>query len=60
MFTRREKFAFWLAWKLPERVVYWCFIRMATENCPGYPGDQTVGEVVRRWSNDHSALKDPR
>lgn len=50
----RETFWCWLAWKLPQRLVYWCAIRlMAHATLPPY-GDQVVPdlnalEALQRW-----------
>ncbi len=47
----RNKFYEWLAWKLPRRLVKWCFIRLATEGSSSFPADQKVSEVLKRWEN---------
>lgn len=48
----REKIAMWLAWKLPRRLVYWAFVRMAVSNADGTnyplnPAEQTTGECLK-------------
>ena len=51
----QHKVATWLAWKLPEPLVYWAVVRAATATgAPtvaddGFPGDRTVVEVLDRW-----------
>lgn len=37
-----------VAWGIPRRAAYWAFIRIATSNTDGYPGDLTVAEVLDR------------
>lgn len=44
-----ERFLIWLSWKMPRRLAYWVFIRVAVTGNERYPADQTVGEVARRW-----------
>lgn len=44
---KQEKIVRWIAWKLPQRVLYWAFIRYAAGPWD-YPGEVTVAEVMRR------------
>lgn len=44
-----ERFGYFVAWLLPRSVAGWAFIRVATDNYDGNPGEQTVGEVMNRW-----------
>lgn len=52
----RERFARWIAWHLPRRVVYWAAIRLgATATLPPY-GDQIVPDLrfmdaLDRWTS---------
>ena len=31
----KEKFMLWFVWKLPRRLVYWCFIRVVANATTG-------------------------
>lgn len=44
---RAEKFMLWFVWKLPRKVVYWAFIRVACDdgNCP----DPAIINCMKRW-----------
>ena len=49
-----EKFWQWLAWLLPERLVYWCTLRLGAFATTGKYGDTVVPELtfmdaVGRW-----------
>lgn len=44
-----EKAAIFVAHLLPREVAYWVFIRVVTEECDEYPGDQIVSDVQKRW-----------
>ena len=45
--NRREQFWFWLAWRVPARLVYFCVVRAAVETEPkDYPGDKTALEML--------------
>ena len=52
---RLERLTMWLAWKLPRRLVYWTFIRMAVDGTTVPPGDKsnpaerTVIEAMEWW-----------
>lgn len=48
----KERIIVWLAWKLYRDLVYWCFVRVATEHCGGNPNDRTCGEASRSWKGD--------
>jgi hypothetical protein len=34
-YPERDKVARWVAWRLPKRVTYWAFIRLATQGGNG-------------------------
>ncbi|MHC4402941.1 MAG: hypothetical protein ACYTG0_25045 [Planctomycetota bacterium] len=42
--TMWDRFCCWLAYRLPERVVFWCYIRKATQAMSRHP-DKTPDEV---------------
>lgn len=49
-----EKFWWWLAWRLPRRLVYLAFIRLWAHGTTGQWGDQhpglmTFDEASKRW-----------
>lgn len=49
-----DDLARWLVWRLPHRVVYWCYIRVMA-NCTAGPGavpvaDATFDVAARAWS----------
>jgi hypothetical protein len=46
-----EKLAIAVAWALPRRVAYWAFIRVATFNEAGNPGETTASTAAKRWSH---------
>lgn len=54
--TIRERFVIWLAWKLPRRLAYWAYVRVATHgtNEPPWshinPGEQLVIQPMERWA----------
>ena len=55
----REKFFFWLAWKLPRRLVYWCAIRLIARATTGDWGHTIVPELtamgaLRRWDENYT------
>lgn len=39
----------WISWKLPRGLVYWCFVRVVTENCLGNPGDRSAHDAAESW-----------
>jgi hypothetical protein len=45
-----ENFLFWIARRLPRRLVYWCVIRVACERCPDNPAERTCGDALEAWS----------
>lgn len=45
----REQLAIKLAWRLPKRVVYWAFVRMATHDAGNEnPAEDTIMDVLKR------------
>lgn len=44
-----ERLAIAIAWRLPRKVAFWAFVRVATEGCEDNPADQSVGEIMDRW-----------
>lgn len=44
-----ESICVFLSWKLPRGLVYWCFVRVVTENCLGNPGDRTAHDAAESW-----------
>jgi hypothetical protein len=44
-----ERLIIAVAWLLPRRLAYWAFVRVATNNCEGNPGEQRVLEPMERW-----------
>lgn len=44
-----ERIATFVAYKMPRQWAYWAFIRVATEDYKGEPGNQVVSEVQKRW-----------
>lgn len=46
----RERLAMKIAWMLPRRIAYWCYIRVAVYNEDGNPADQTVDQPLMRWN----------
>lgn len=62
---RREALAFWLAWKLPKRVVYLALIRAWAHATTGDYGTTdattiTANEMVKRWGIEMSGKEDQR
>ena len=52
----KEKLCMWIAWKLPKRVVYWCFMRMCAHATQGPFRDQTPTgmtweTISKRWED---------
>lgn len=52
----KEKFWFWLAWRLPRSLVYFAAIRMFAHGTTGKYGDTeapglTVSDALRRWGD---------
>ena len=45
-----ERLAIWLAWRLPRRLAYWAYVRVAPEGADDYPADQSVVEPMQRWA----------
>ncbi len=46
----KERFYQWLAWRLPKRLAYWTYIRVAT-NQPTFTPEQSVLEALRGWQD---------
>ena len=52
-----DRFARWLAWKLPKRLVMWCAIRLIANATQGIFSDQIVPDLTAmdaldRWEMD--------
>ena len=52
----RERFALWLAWKLPRCLVMWCAIRLMAHATTGEHSDTVVPELsamdaLKRWES---------
>jgi hypothetical protein len=50
-----EKFAMWIAWRLPRAVCHWCAVRLFAHATQGewsneHPESVTVIDALRRWS----------
>ncbi len=43
--TRTDKLTMWIAYRLPRRVVYWCFIRLMADVTTGPLSDRAVPEI---------------
>ncbi len=50
----KHTLARWLAWKIPHRLAYWVFIRVAVHNYKDYPGDRTVRHALSTWEADRT------
>ena len=46
----KERFYRWLAWKLPHRLAYWTYVRVAT-NQPTFTSEQSVLDALRAWQD---------
>lgn len=44
--TRRERFLFWIAWRLPKSIVYLCGIRLWAHATTGQYGNTVVPEIT--------------
>ena len=42
----KDKIARWIAWALPNRVVYWCAIRLTANATTGKYGDTSVPDLL--------------
>jgi hypothetical protein len=54
---RSERFWTFLAWKLPNKLAYWAYIRVAAHGSTGKYSTQVVPEMLmieglERWSKD--------
>ena len=52
----REKFALWLAWKLPHSLAMWCAVRVFAHATQGEYGSTIVPELsamdaLKRWES---------
>jgi hypothetical protein len=53
-----EKIYFWIAWKLPRKLVYWCTIRLmahATQTAEGIyqePNEISIFNMLDRWNRE--------
>lgn len=46
----KERFAMWVAWRLPKSIAYWAFVRVAVHDINEYPGDRSVHAAAEAWS----------
>lgn len=58
-----EDIAKWLAWKLPELVVYWCYLRVAAHATSGKWASTPVPELkmmdaLDRWGKDNHLVRE--
>lgn len=44
-----EKMLMWFVWKLPRKLVYWSFIRVACQN--GNAPDPAIIACMKRWES---------
>ena len=44
---RSEKLLLWFVWKLPRKVAYWAFVRVACDN--GEAPDPAIIACMKRW-----------
>jgi hypothetical protein len=56
---RAEKLMRWFVWKLPRKLVMWCYIRVAAHATTGKFGNTIVPEItmmeaLQRWDVDNS------
>ena len=57
---RRDAAIRWLAWRLPHRLVMWCYIRVGAHATTGQFGDTIVPELsmmdaLKRWDEPREA-----
>lgn len=57
-----ETVPFWIAWRLPKSLVYWCAIRLNAHATMGTYGSQVVPELramdaLDRWDYDPLKLR---
>ena len=50
-----ERFAIWLAWRLPKPLVYWAAVRLMSHATVGLHSNQVVSDLsalaaLQRWS----------
>lgn len=61
-----DRFWSWLAWRLPRRLVYWAYIRLATYGTdqPPWshmnPGEQLVSQPMDRWTGNPPMEQEPQ
>lgn len=53
--NQKDKLAMWIAWRLPRRLVMWCYIRVGAHATTGQYGNESPTEVnmmeaLQRWS----------
>lgn len=51
----KEKIATWIAFRIPHRIAYWCFVRLSVsdgngQNYPDNPSERQTGEVLKAHS----------
>lgn len=61
LITRIREWRYWYAarparklgmafiWALPKAVAYWSFVRVATHDYDGNPGERTVLDAMKGW-----------
>lgn len=59
LYKMKEKICIWLAWHMPVRLVYWCYLRVCSHATTGEHMNQVVPELTtqeasERWHYDHS------
>ena len=42
----RNKISMWIAWKIPDRIIYWCAIRVIAYATQGSYSSQIVPELT--------------
>jgi hypothetical protein len=46
-----ERIQLWISWRVPRKIAYWCFIRVATYKNGDAP-DPSVITIMKRWDGD--------
>ena len=52
-----EKLYQWIAWKLPKRIAFWCFMRLCAHATQGKYGNDTPTNmtwetIIKRWKDE--------
>ncbi len=53
----KERFYIWLAWRLPKELARWTFVRVATFNEMGTPGETKCLDALKRWREQNAKLQ---